>query len=152
MARQPRNVLVYPYVRQDEGALFLVLKRTDNGIWQGVSGGVEDAESLTETVHRELREELGLAEPPPVVPLTMFSGARRTDFSAQHAWPPQVYIVEKHFFAADFTRLGLEIRLSEEHTDFAWLPFQDAHDRLAYSDDRTGLWEAWQRILVDDWR
>jgi dATP pyrophosphohydrolase len=150
MARQPRNVLVYPFARHAAGHLFLILKRSDNGIWQGVSGGVEDSESEMETVLRELREELGVLQPPPVVPLTMFSGARRTNFSVHHLWPPKVYIVEKHFFAADFSDRGLDVTLSDEHTDSAWLPFAEAEGRLEYSDDRTGLWELHQRILVGD--
>ena len=150
MARQPRNVLVYPFVRAAGAPVFLVLKRADNGIWQGVSGGVEDSESLTETAAREIREELGLVDPPPVLPLTMLSGARRTDFSVHHQWPESVYIVEKHFFASDFSRVGFGITLSDEHTDCAWLAFQEAHDRLAYSDDRTGLWELHRRIVAGD--
>jgi dATP pyrophosphohydrolase len=150
MARQPRNILVYPFVRSDVHPLFLILKRADNGIWQGVSGGVEDAESEIETAVRELREELGLVRPPPIIPLTMFSGARRTQFSVHHLWPPQIYIVEKRFFAVDLSSRGQDVTLSDEHADCAWLPFEEAHDRLEYSDDRTGLWELHQRIAADD--
>ena len=70
MARQPRNILVYPFVRDTE-PLFLILRRADNGIWQGVSGGVEGPESSEEAAVRELGEELGLFDPPPILPLTM---------------------------------------------------------------------------------
>lgn len=150
MNRQPRNVLVYPFVRSEADPLFLVLRRSDNGIWQGVSGGVEGEESSVEAATRELTEELGLVDPPPVIPLAMFSGARRTSFSVHRAWPPDVYIVEKRFFAVDLSGRGREVRLSEEHTECVWLPFEDAHERIAYSDEQTGLWELHARILADD--
>ena len=150
ITRQPRNVLVYPFVRGEPDTLFLVLKRRDNGIWQGVSGGVEGSESSLETAARELGEELGIVEPPPIVALTMYSGQRRTDFSVHHAWPAEVYIVEKRFFAVDLTELGGRVTLSEEHTECRWLPFGEAHDLIEYSDDRTGLWELHRRIVTDD--
>jgi dATP pyrophosphohydrolase len=150
MPRQPRNVLVYPFSRRDEGPLFLILERADNGIWQGVSGGVEDDESVMETAVRELGEELGVMHPPPIIPLKMFSGARRTSFSVHHIWASDVYIVEKHFFAVDLTDIGVDVCLSDEHTGCEWLPFEEAHDRLAFSDDRTGLWELHARIAADD--
>lgn len=150
MSRQPRNVLVYPFLPDGAASLFLVLRRSDNGIWQGVSGGVEGSESLVETAERELREELGIAEPPSVAALTMFSGARRTSFSVHHLWPPDVYIVEKHFFAVNFTGREREVRLSHEHTECDWLHFEEAHDRLEFSDDRTGLWELHARIVAGD--
>ena len=149
MARQPKNILVYPFVRAAE-PLFLVLRRSDNGIWQGVSGGLEGSESSEEAAVRELGEELGIPEPPPIIPLTMYSGARRTDFTVHHIWPADVYIVEKRFYGVDFSVLGTAVTLSEEHTECAWLPFQEAHDRLEYSDDRTGLWELYHRIVADD--
>ena len=149
MARQPRNILVYPFVRDTE-PLFLILRRADNGIWQGVSGGVEGSESSEEAAVRELGEELGLFDPPPILPLTMLSGARRTDFTVHHIWPDDVYIVEKRFFGIDLSERGTEVVLSEEHTEYAWLPFGRAHELLEYSDDRTGLWELHRRILTDD--
>jgi len=150
ITRQPRNVLVYPFVRAQPHTLFLVLKRRDNGIWQGVSGGVEGSESSVETAARELGEELGILDPPPILPLTMYSGQRRTDFSVHHAWPEEVYIVEKRFFAVDLTVRGPHVILSEEHTEFRWLPFGEAHDLIEYSDDRTGLWELHRRIETND--
>lgn len=150
MSRQPRNVLVYPFLRGDDGPLFLILRRSDNGIWQGVSGGVEGEESSVEAAMRELTEELGLLDPPPVIPLTMYSGARRTAFSVHHIWPRNVYIVEKRFFAVDLSPLGEVVTLSDEHTECLWLSYDEAHERIAYSDERTGLWELHQRILADD--
>jgi dATP pyrophosphohydrolase len=150
ITRQPRNVLVYPFVRASTAPLFLILKRADNGIWQGVSGGVEGEETSVETAIRELGEELGLTDPPPILPLTMFSGQRRTDFSVHRVWPEGVYIVEKRFYAVDLSERGTHVTLSDEHTECRWLSFDEAHDLIEYSDDRTGLWELHRRILSED--
>lgn len=150
MTRQPRNVVVYPFVRLESSPLFLLLRRSDNGVWQGVAGGVEGVESASDAALRELQEELCLPAPCAVVPLTMFSGVRRTEFRAHLVWPADIYIVEKYFFASEFSRQGMSIQLSGEHTDFEWLGFDSAHERLAYTDERTALWELNERIRLSD--
>jgi dATP pyrophosphohydrolase len=150
MTRQPKNVVVYPFVLTESGPLFLLLRRSDNGVWQGVAGGLEESESAAEAAVRELREELCLSSSPAVIPLSMFSGVRRTEFRAHRIWPADVYIVEKFFFASDFSEHGTEVQMSSEHTDFEWLAFDLAHDRLVYTDERTALWELNERIHASD--
>ncbi len=115
-----------------------------------VAGGVEDEESPAEAARRELTEELCLDFPRSVIALTMFSGVRRSVFTPRHPWPPEIYIVEKYFFASDFSSHGSRIELSNEHTEAVWLEYELAHDRLEYSDDRTGLWELHSRIAASD--
>ena len=58
--RQPWNVFVYLYRRTNNGNEFVLLKRKDDGIWQGIAGGGEDGENLEEAAQREAYEETGL--------------------------------------------------------------------------------------------
>jgi ADP-ribose pyrophosphatase YjhB (NUDIX family) len=45
----------------DEGGRMLLQQRTDNGRWGLPGGAVEFGESIVEALHREVREETGLA-------------------------------------------------------------------------------------------
>ena len=152
MTRQPHNVLVFPFRRDVESALFLLLRRSDDGVWQGVCGGVEGEESTRDAAVRELREEVGTTQDPPLSPLSMVGGAPRSVFGGDAYWPDHVYIVEKHYFGADFSGLGDEVHLSREHTHFEWLGYEAAYERLEYCDERTALWELNERIQKSDLR
>ena len=76
--------------------------------------------------------------------------ALRAALGADAYWPDHVYIVEKHYFGADFSGLREEVHLSREHTHFDWLEYDAAHERLEYSDERTALWELNKRIEKSD--
>jgi dATP pyrophosphohydrolase len=62
LMRQPIQVLTYPVKTAGSGREVLLLRRTASrgGFWQGVTGGVEEGESLVEAARRELYEETGL--------------------------------------------------------------------------------------------
>jgi 8-oxo-dGTP pyrophosphatase MutT (NUDIX family) len=59
--RQPLQVLVYPVRVRGAGWEFLLLRRrrSKGGFWQGVTGGVEEVETVREAAARELFEETG---------------------------------------------------------------------------------------------
>jgi dATP pyrophosphohydrolase len=61
MARAPFQVLVYAcYPTQDSEFAYLLLKRSDEGWWQGIAGGGEDSETPLEAAKRETLEETGI--------------------------------------------------------------------------------------------
>ena len=69
-------------------------------------------------------------------------------FEAAKEWPPDTYLVPQYFFACDAG--GLELVVSAEHTELAWLSYDDAYGRLRYDSNRTALWELAQRLRSDD--
>ena len=61
MARAPFQVLVFPWRRNDDGAFeYAIFKRSDDGNWQGLSGGGEDKEKPIVAARREANEEAGI--------------------------------------------------------------------------------------------
>ncbi|MEV4177289.1 NUDIX domain-containing protein [Nonomuraea sp. NPDC049709] len=143
--RQPYNVTVLVYRFAAGRPEFAVFRRSDDGHWQGVGGGVEDGEDLVTAARRECSEETGLPGTAPLRRLDMVGGVEKACFAAARHWPADVYIVPKHFFAMDVTGAG-EIVLSAEHREVRWLAYEAAHAILRYDDDRTALWELDQRL------
>lgn len=73
------------------------------------------------------------------VPVSSFPRARLS-------WPDDLYVVPQHFFACDAH--GLPLSLSNEHTEFRWLPFAAADALLRYDSNRSALWELAERLRV----
>jgi|SRR5882757_2690303 len=139
--REPFTVLVFLFRAAPDGPSYAVFRRADDANWQSVSGGMETGETLAEAARRETLEETGMPASNPLYQLDMVSGVEKTDFAASEHWPADLYIVRKHFFAMDATTESSEVTLSDEHSEFRWMPYQDAYDALRYDDDKTALWE-----------
>lgn len=60
MSREPYQVLVFLRKRINEQNRYLVLKRADMHVWQGVAGGGEEGETPKEAAIRETFEETGV--------------------------------------------------------------------------------------------
>jgi dATP pyrophosphohydrolase len=150
--RQPFSVLVFPFRRHADGQRprFAVFRRSDDGNWQSVAGGVEDDETLVEAARRETAEEAGIIARCPLYKLDMVSGVAKTWFAARTYWADDLYIVQKHFFGMDLTEDFSGISLSVEHGDFRWVRYEVAESLLRYDDDKTALWELDERIRRDD--
>jgi dATP pyrophosphohydrolase len=146
--RQPRNVHVLIFRRIGAAPEFALFRRADDGTWQVVAGGVEDDERPLDAARRETREESGLRADGPLVKLDMESGVEKTCFAAADAWPADLYIVRKLYYALE---VGDDaVARSAEHDETRWLPYQEAHRTLRYDDDRTALWELNARLARND--
>lgn len=100
--------------------LILLTDQGEESFWQGVTGGVEDADpSLKAAASREILEELGLRvlEDKLVGPLHQY----RFRTSLPEAKGSEV---EEFCFTAEVSDYG-DLKLSE-HKDFKWLPFDEA--------------------------
>jgi dihydroneopterin triphosphate diphosphatase len=145
MVRAPFQVLVYPYrVLAPGAAEYALLRRSDNGWWQGVAGGGEDAESPVEAAAREAHEEIGTPLDAPLLPLDTVFSVPVTEFRARVQWDPDLFVIPCRCFG-----LALDVpalRLSHEHVESRWLAYADARDLLRFDGDRTALWELDQRL------
>jgi dihydroneopterin triphosphate diphosphatase len=147
MARAPFQVIVLPYVMPASGEpSYAVLRRRKlPTMWQAVSGGGEDEESISEAAARELFEESGIRNVLRWLPLDARAAVPACAFSGVAHWPANVLVVPEHAFGAQVA--STELQLSDEQSEVAWLPFIEAHQRLVWDSNRVALWELHCRIM-----
>ena len=135
MMRQPISILVYPVRLCDEGWVYMLLRRVANpnlgleGFWQGVTGGLEEGEDLTQAARRELAEETGF------VPFHLEKIEYTYSFPIQDEWremyPLEVNEIVEHVFIA-FIDGNTEPTLSYEHDSWEWFGVGLALRKLKY--------------------
>jgi len=111
---------------------FLLLKRSDNnklypGIWQIVTGRIEGKETASETAIRELKEETGLT------PKRLFVIPKVTQFYSHQSDSIQLIPL----FLAE-TKIK-DIKLSEEHSGYDWLDYDEAVYRVRWLSQKENL-------------
>jgi len=139
--RLPFQVLIFPFIKENNGYLYCVFKRKDLGFWQGVSGGGESGETIFDTAKRELLEETGTD--PKIIKLDSTTSIPSENIG-KHNWEG-VLIVPEYSFGAELS--SKEIKISEEHSTYRWLPYEEAEKLLRYDSNKTALWELNKRLL-----
>ena len=114
--------------RKEKGNLFFLLLRYEEGHWDFPRGHIEKGEKTEHAVRREVKEEAGLKD------LKFIDGFKKT-IKFMFKWPPKDPKQEWRikfvaFFLAE-TKTK-EVKLSFEHTDFAWLKYEDAIKKLTH--------------------
>jgi dATP pyrophosphohydrolase len=145
MARAPFNVAIFPYRKAglDEFA-YALLKRSDAGFWQGISGGGEDDETPLEAAKRETYEEAGIPPDSSFIQLDTVEPVPVTEFRDSYLWGEDVYVIPQYCFGVLVKDSGL--LLSREHTEYRWLGYEEAYRMLEYDGNRTALWELDKRL------
>ena len=138
--RIPKQVLVYPVHLSRQGNTVLLLKRTSKlgGFWQGVTGAIEQGESLKDAASRELVEETGFTN----------QQLKQLDFSYSfpvpneyaHAYANDVDLIQEFVFMAQVAQQTIPI-LSREHEDWLWCSFGEALNLLKWPDNKRALKE-----------
>ena len=144
MARAPFQVLVFPY-RQVANASreYCLFRRADNGLWQGVAGGGEDAETPLQAAIRECWEEARIPPNRGMFQLDSVEAIPATLFAARAEWGAGVYVIPQYTFGVEMPG---QIVISNEHTEYQWMTYQDAILAMRYDGDKTALWELDQRL------
>lgn len=123
--------------RKSPSIEFLILKTSrkwSQSIWQGVTGGVEKFdEDLRTAALRELKEELSINSDREklIGPLHEFT------FTTQRRGYEGTTATEYCFgyeVSGDY-----EVKLSDEHSEYKWLPFKDAVKLIDYEDSKKVL-------------
>lgn len=127
--RLPIQVEAIIFRKTESKIEYLLLKRTPerNGFWQPVTGGVEEGETRTEAIYREIFEETGVRNL-----LRLFEGLYYFEFSDPH--PNQEYVY------------GVEISPSEdivldakEHSEYRWCSYHKAVQLLHWNENKAAL-------------
>lgn len=147
MTRRPDLIDAWPFrvVEGEVGVLLLhrAPGRVLPGLWQGVSGLVEDGESITAAALREVREETGFDDP-------VIEAFYHLDYVAEFYWEPSDALMASAYFALRIAP-GVDPDLSEEHDDFNWLPIEEALGIAVWPGYREGLTRI-RDVLLDSAR
>jgi dATP pyrophosphohydrolase len=145
--RAPFQVLVLPYRKTPSGLEYAILRQSDSGYWEFVSGGGEDTEKPFEAAKRETEEEIGIiAEDVNFMPLDSQNTQPKSNFAATYAssWSPDVYVIPEYCFAIDAEKK--KIILSGEHTEYRWVDYDSAQEKLQWDSNKNALWELNERL------
>ncbi|HEX5373505.1 MAG TPA: dihydroneopterin triphosphate diphosphatase [Aquabacterium sp.] len=129
----PQSVLVVIHTPEHE--VLLIERAQQPGFWQSVTGSKDHQdEPWQATAIREVQEETGITVGSPDIPLDALR-----DWAIENIY--EIYPVWRHRYAPGVTHntervFGLCIPRStpitlapREHTDYLWLPWQEAADR-----------------------
>lgn len=137
-----KQVDSYIYRNTDAGPIYLMLKRSTGKhyehLWQGVAGKIEKGETATQTVIRELEEETGKK------PKKLFVADHIASF--YDARNDRIQMVP--IFGIEVE--NSEVQLSEEHSDYKWVSFDEALDLLTWKGQKEGLRTVHDEIVSGD--
>jgi dATP pyrophosphohydrolase len=129
----PKKVLVLPFRRTDSGSVEYAVLKKGKDYWQGIAGGVEEGETLLQAAKREAEEEGGVPAEAHFMPLDSVASFERDKKT-----------VTQYAFAVELNARPL--RLSEEHSEYRWLPFDAAIRMMRWQSDRDALTELNSRL------
>lgn len=123
---------------------FLVLQRSDDeeiypGLWQIISGSIEEGEKAYEAALRETMEETGIK------PMRIYNTPQTNTFYFSKNDSVNVSPV----FAAEIDP-ARQIRLSREHKDFRWLSKEDAVSLLVWPGQKEAIRTVNDYVLSDN--
>jgi len=149
MARAPFQVLVYVcYPTQGSEFAYLLLKRSDEGWWQGIAGGGEGSETPLEAAKRETLEETGIPKDSRFLQLITVLPIPATEFRYSHLLGREVCVIPQYCFGV--LPKEKKIVLSSEHTDYKWLMYEEAYRLMKYEDNKIALWELDKRLKNEE--
>jgi dihydroneopterin triphosphate diphosphatase len=137
--RVPVQVAVYCYRSINSNILWLMLKRATptNLCWQGVTGAPFEGESLGDAARRELFEETGLR------PISIVQSSYHYSYPIpaynKHKFAPAVTEITEYVFVAELDAGYENITLTDEHSEYCWVPFDDAQKLLCWAENKTSL-------------
>ena len=109
--------------REKDGIILYLLLNYPSGHWDLPKGHVEAGESEHQTATRELLEETGIGD-------AHFIDGFREEISYKYRRNKKISNKQVVFFLA---KTNLEkIKLSHEHRDFKWLPYNAAFNKLTF--------------------
>jgi dATP pyrophosphohydrolase len=145
MARAAFQVLVFPFSLEIAGEpRYLLFKRPDLGVWQGIAGGGEDSEDPEQAARRETLEEAGISTDAFLVRLDSTASIPATHFAELQG--RNISDVPEFSFGVECE--VKEICLSAEHTACEWLDHETAQSRLEWDSNRQALRELHSRLVA----
>ncbi len=138
--RQPFSINAFLYRVEEGNIRFLLLKRVQRSefslpaFWQGVTGGMEEGETLEETAAREIFEETGYK------PKLILAVGYEYSFPIKDEWRDSygsgpTEIIEKVYCA----EVEGEPQLSTEHSEYKWVSESEAKELMHFDTNKLAL-------------
>ena len=118
---KPQFSIAVTAIIENERNEILLIKRNPNSeypnYWEDVGGRLKQSEIPEDGLRREIKEETGLSEIKIVKPLTIFHTFRNGIRKAENELIGIAYWCKTK---------ATEVKISDEHTEFKWLPVEEA--------------------------
>ena len=140
----PFQILAVPY-RFIKGELcFCVFRRADFDVWQFIAGGGEDNEKPIQAALREIKEETSVtAEKLTALQSVAFVPAEVVAKNLRAHWDKNIFVIPEYSFAFE---CSADPTLSSEHSEYQWLPYNDARKLLKWDSNKVAMYEAMCRL------
>jgi 8-oxo-dGTP pyrophosphatase MutT (NUDIX family) len=127
--RLPIQVEAIIFRRNSNRIEYLLLKRLPerNGFWQPVTGGVEEGETLTEALRREIREETGIENLVRVIEDIYYF-----EFSDPN-------LNKEYVFGVEVASTEVVVLDGEEHSEYRWCSIKGALQLLSWKENKEAL-------------
>jgi len=145
----PHIALVHPVRKTDDGWEFLILKRTEEtgGFWQGVTGSLGEDEPLIECAKRELLEETSYI--PQFIYQTEESYKLPIKEKSLHLFSAGTSEWTEFLFIARIEQQEDPTIRSDEHVEWKWCSFEEAHELLHWPNNKDALRKVYE-FLTDE--
>lgn len=142
--REPYQIISIPYRIVNDTTLFCIFHRTNGDYWQFIAGGGENNEKPIDTALREIKEETGVtAEKLTELKSVAFVPAEVVAEKMRTHWDKNIFVIPEYSFAFE---CSADPTLSREHSEYKWLPYNDARKLLKWDSNKVAMYEAMCRL------
>lgn len=129
MTAPKRPVSVLVVIHTPDLQILLLERAAHPGYWQSVTGSQEDDETLRDTARREVQEETGLTFPDTALRDWQQTNVYEIFPEWRHRYAPGVTHNTEHVFSLEIPAPCAIQLAPNEHSNYGWLPWQDAAPR-----------------------
>ena len=135
--RAPFQVLIFPFIKDQNEYHYCLFRRADLNIWQAIAGGGQNSETPLEAAKRESFEEALINPNSNFIRLSSLTTIPAVSIKGL-LWNDIVMIPEIAFAVELESK---NIKIGQEHAEYQWNTYEKAKTKLKYDSNKSALWE-----------